>query len=112
MWKVNWIYDFFILFWKVFSFYFSLFPISFFFKFFSKIFIWQAANALLIIRYIAVFLAQRLSPTEFTNIFGNRGSLYQSAHSEIHGREIDEDEDVEEDNSKSSNHYFYHLNFL
>ncbi|KAL7080052.1 hypothetical protein ACQ4LE_000580 [Meloidogyne hapla] len=67
----------------------------------NKIFIWQAANALLIIRYISVFLAQRLSPTEFTNIFGNRGSLYEAKKSENNENEIEDDEDVEEDSSES-----------
>jgi len=69
---------------------------------FSKIFIWQASNALLIIRYISVFLAQRLSPTEFTNIFGNRGSLYETKKSENNEIDDDDEENLDENTSDSS----------
>jgi hypothetical protein len=67
----------------------------------------------LIVRYIAVFFAQRLSPIEFTNIFGNRGSL-QDSQSEIREGEIEEDEDVEDDNYQSNSLLFFkfHLKFF
>ncbi|KAL3090352.1 hypothetical protein niasHS_006804 [Heterodera schachtii] len=35
----------------------------------NKIFIWQVSNALLLLRYVTIFLAQRLSPAEFAHFF-------------------------------------------
>jgi hypothetical protein len=41
----------------------------FYILFCSKIFLWQNANALIIIRYVCNFLVQRLSEKEFINYF-------------------------------------------
>lgn len=48
-------------------------------NFFSKIFLWQLANALLIIRHICVFFAQRLSDIEFIKIFETQTNLSKIA---------------------------------
>uniref|UniRef100_A0A183BPY4 Dymeclin n=1 Tax=Globodera pallida TaxID=36090 RepID=A0A183BPY4_GLOPA len=85
----------------------------------NKIFIWQASNALLLVRYIAIFLAQRLSPGEFAHFFASdngqcgikRNGTTDSESSLAHELErvATRNEDVGDSNESEPEQFLSHL---
>lgn len=72
----------------------------------SKIYLWQTSNALLILRYIARFLTQRMTEKEFVRIFAksmeNTETESSSASSES-DREEEDSEDADESGNSGNN---------
>ncbi|VDN30288.1 unnamed protein product [Cylicostephanus goldi] len=47
----------------------------------NKIYLWQTANALIILRYVCKFLTQRMNESEFVKVFATSASLPSSSAS-------------------------------
>ncbi|EYC15389.1 hypothetical protein Y032_0037g3494 [Ancylostoma ceylanicum] len=65
----------------------------------NKIFLWQTANALIILRYICKFLTQRMNEAEFVKVFASSASVPSSCASSS-------DEEPEEENQSDSDELY------
>ncbi|EPB77310.1 hypothetical protein ANCCEY_03607 [Ancylostoma ceylanicum] len=65
----------------------------------TKIFLWQTANALIILRYICKFLTQRMNEAEFVKVFASSASVPSSCASSS-------DEEPEEENQSDSDELY------
>ncbi|CAB3404108.1 unnamed protein product [Caenorhabditis bovis] len=67
----------------------------------NKIYLWQTSNALLILRYIAKFLTQRMVEKEFVRVFSKETTT--SVPEEPSSSEEDDDDEEVDNNSKGDN---------
>lgn len=73
------------------------------FSYFSKIYLWQTSNALLILRYIARFLTQRMTEKEFVRIFAKSHESTETESSSTSSSSDEEDDDEQKSENENNN---------